>query len=200
MYTLLAAQRVGPTGYVHAFEPTHHVAAKLVANIRLNGFGNVTVNEIAVSDCSSEATLYYVEDDGMNNILAPEPGYRHSMKVLTVTLDEYLDSRQTEKVDIIKMDIEGAELKALRGAARLLAGDDAPVVIVEINPRALAVGNATAAELVQLLEGHGYRVGTIATYGVTTRDPWLNAIAFKPMHERRWPALGERRFQPIGMK
>src|SRR5262245_30539798 len=92
-YTLLAAQRVGPSGRVHAFEPTPHVAAKLRANVRLNGFRNVTVAEMAVGDHCGEATLYYVDDDGSNNILAPEPGYPTSVKVPLITLDDYLASQ-----------------------------------------------------------------------------------------------------------
>src|SRR5262249_32474127 len=125
-YTLLAAQRVGPSGRVHAFEPTPHVAAKLRANVRLNGFRNVTVAAMAVGDNCGEATLYYVDDDGSNNILAPEPGYPTSVKVPLITLDDYLASQGLGKVDVMKMDIEGAELKALRGSPRLLSGDHAP--------------------------------------------------------------------------
>jgi FkbM family methyltransferase len=186
-YTLLAAGRVGPSGQVHAFEPTPRVAAKLRASVRLNGFGNVTVSETAVSDRCGEATLYFVEDDGENNILAPEPGYSASVTVPTITLDEYLASNGINHVDVIKMDIEGAEPSALRGAPRLLSGDQAPLLFVEVNPRTLAFSKAGVDDLVGLLEQHGYIVGTIATYG--TNDPWMNAIAFKPAHQQRWPIL-----------
>jgi hypothetical protein len=136
----------------------------------------------------------------MNNILAPEPGYSDSATVPTITLDEYARSREVSRVDVIKMDIEGAELRALQGASQLLSGNDAPLIIVEVNPRALAAGNATAADVVNLLEGHGYQVGTIAVYGANTRNPWVNAIAFRPAHRERWPFLGEYCFPPLTVK
>jgi FkbM family methyltransferase len=191
LYTLLAADLVGPCGQVHAFEPTPHVAAKLRSNLDMNGFGHVTVSEMAVSESTGDVILYFVEDDGENNILAPEPGYTASVTVPTVTLDEYVGSNGIGKVDVVKMDIEGAELKALRGATRLLAGEQCPVLFLEVNPRTLAFGNTRAAEVVDFLRQHGYRVGTVATYGVHTRFPWANVIAFKPAHLERWPFLQE---------
>jgi FkbM family methyltransferase len=197
IYTLLAAERVGPAGRVYAFEPTHHVAAKLRSNVRLNGFDNVDVNEMAVSDSCGEATLFYVEDDGENNILAPEPGYDTSAKIPTITLDEFMALKGIDKVDVIKMDIEGAELMALRGASRLLVGDQCPVIFLEVNPRTLAFGKSRAADLVEFLQQHGYQVGRIATYGVNTHDPWSNVVAYKPVHQDRWPFLQTSSFLPV---
>jgi FkbM family methyltransferase len=196
-YALLAAARVGPSGQVHAFEPTPQVAAKLRSNVRLNGFGNVTVSEMAVSDHCGEATLYYAENDGENNIVAPEPGSSASVKVPTITLDEYLGSKGIAKVDVMKMDIEGAEIKALRGASRLLGGDQAPVLFVEVNPGKLASGNNGAGDLVESLRRHGYLVCRVATYGVHTHDPWMNAVAFKPAHHERWAVLRDHPLQPL---
>jgi FkbM family methyltransferase len=196
-YALLAAERVGPSGRVHAFEPTPHVAAKLRSNIRLNGFDNVTVSETAVNDSCGEAVLYYAENDGENNILAPEAGSSSSVRVATVTLDEYLGSKGIDQVDVVKMDIEGAEVQALRGASRLLTGDRAPVLFVEVNPGKLASGSHGAGDLVGGLRRHGYEVYVVAHYGVTTHDPWANAIAFKPAHQQRWPLLQQHRLQPV---
>jgi hypothetical protein len=67
-----------------------------------------------------------LDDDGEDNILAPEPGYSDTVKVPMITLDKYLATSSIERVDVIKIDIDGAELQALRGASWLLADDQAP--------------------------------------------------------------------------
>lgn len=196
-YTLLAAPRVGPAGRVHAFEPTPRVAAKLRASVRLNGFANVAVNEAAVSEAPGQVTLYYVEDDdGENSILGGKAGCP-SVTVPAVTLDDYVAAHGLGRVDVVKMDIEGAELLALRGARRLLSGDDAPVVILEVNPKSLAFSGSSVADLLGLLQGYGYRVHEVASYGTPGHHRWANAVALKPAHRERFPALRGLALRPV---
>lgn len=111
------------------------------------------------------------------------------MKVPTITLDQYLAERSIRGIDVMKMDIEGAELLALRGARALLAGEKAPVLVLEVNPRTLALSGNSAEGLLGLLEEFGYAYRPIATYGTHTHDPWTNGIAAKPVHLDRFPAL-----------
>jgi FkbM family methyltransferase len=59
----VAAHRVGPTGRVHAFEPTPELARHIRSNRELNSLENVAVNPTAVSDTSGHATLYVVEPE-----------------------------------------------------------------------------------------------------------------------------------------
>jgi FkbM family methyltransferase len=192
-YTLIAAHAVGPKGHVHAFEPTPRVAAQLRANIALNRFENVTVNEVALSDATGEALLYCTDpgSPGTNTIMSPQEDVCSSIKVPAQRLDDYLRERRLKGVDVMKLDIEGAELLALRGAQELLLGPSAPVIVLEVNPRTLALSGTSADEVLGLLSDCGYSCRPIATYGSHTPDPWTNMLAAKPGHRERFPTLNE---------
>jgi FkbM family methyltransferase len=199
-YTLIAARHVGERGRVHAFEPTPEVAARLRNNVALNGLGNVAIREAAVSDTTGEAVLYYSnpEDPGENSIVGATAGLAAppSVRVPTITLDDYVAAQGLETVDVIKMDIEGAEPLALRGGRALLAGEQAPVIILELNPKTLAVSGSSQDELLGLLREYGYGYYPIATYGRDLPSPWSNGLAAKPAHWERFPALANWQLRP----
>jgi len=112
MYTVLAAKRVGAGGRVHAFEPTPQVAEKLRENILLNRLSNVTVQQVAVSDVPGVCTFFLEEECNQNSLVATAGT---PIQVKAITLDAYLNAVGMTQVDMIKIDIEGAEAKALRG-------------------------------------------------------------------------------------
>jgi FkbM family methyltransferase len=189
-YALVAADRVGERGGVHCFEPGADAAACLRRNVALNGFDNVVVNEVAASDAPGEAVLYIDTDAPVeNSIVASNAGCAApTVRVPTVTLDGYVAERGLARVDLIKMDIEGAETLGLRGAAGLLAADDAPLLLLELNPKALKRGGSSPEELLGLLRQHGYTYHPVATYNAEA-EPYSNGIAAKPSHWDRFPAL-----------
>lgn len=138
-YSLLAARQVGPGGKVHSFEPSSRMFHELKFNIDLNGFSNIcSLNSVAVSDTRGTAKLSRYEPGsevygslGTQHWTTTSPiiGYE---EVNTITLDEYTRENRVNHVDLIKMDIEGAELKALHGATQLLSQADAPTLVVEL--------------------------------------------------------------------
>jgi FkbM family methyltransferase len=184
MYAVLAARRVGAAGRVHAFEPTPHVAGRLRRNVTLNGLDNVVVTEAAVSDRAGVATFYVQQASDRSSL----GGDGTPVPVQTITLDDYVPAQGLSKVDVMKMDVEGAETLALRGGRRLLAGEDAPVLMLEFNAEALAAMGSSEAELRGLLEGHGYRCQPLHVYG---EGAYSNVLALKPWHRERFPALRE---------
>jgi FkbM family methyltransferase len=105
-YTLLLARRVGPGGRVIAFEPNPVNIACLKRHLRLNKITNVEIVEAAVSDCSGTS---YFSGDWAEGKLA-----QTGSLVKTVRLDDY------PRPDLVKMDIEGGETAALRGAENIL--------------------------------------------------------------------------------
>jgi FkbM family methyltransferase len=198
LFTVVAARRVGPTGRVHAFEPTPELAAHISSNLELNDLGNVAVNELAISDSDGHATLHFAEpnDPGENSIVNCTPGVR-TLKVATVTIDDYIGRCRVGRVDVIKMDIEGAEMAALRGGPKLLSGDNSPVLVLEFHPSTLAYGGHSPDDLLGLLASYGYAFYPIAAYSVQTHDPYMNGIGAKPDHVDRLPALRRWRQRPL---
>lgn len=185
-YTLMAAVRVGPAGRVHAFEPTPPVAASLARNVALNRFTWVAVNALAVSDTSGMTRLsLHPKAPDINSIVgqrAPGP----SIEVPTITLDEYVATRDIPRVDLIKLDVEGAEPRVLRGGRALLTRPDGPLLFVEVNPEALEAGGTSAEEVYGLLRECGY-----TWYPIEAHDQYgyCNIIALKPAHHERYGAL-----------
>jgi FkbM family methyltransferase len=197
-FTLVAAARVGATGRVHAFEPTPELAAHILNNVELNGLENVAVNEIAVSEVAGRAILHFSEpgDPGENSIFNLAPCAR-ALEVSTITVDEYVAGRGIGRVDALKMDIEGAEMPALRGARKLLSDDEPPVLILECHPKTLAFTGQNPDDMLSLLSSYGYSLYPIAVYSQHTPDPYLNGIAAKPGHFDKFPALRRCQQQPL---
>jgi FkbM family methyltransferase len=122
--SLFASKLVGPTGTVHAFEPDLLNAQRLHANIRLNSISNVKVHQVAVSDITGTAAFYQHNRTG--SLLPQEDSQR--VMVDCTTLDAMLTDLPMP--DVIKIDVEGGELRVLFGASRVLARR--PILIVEL--------------------------------------------------------------------
>jgi FkbM family methyltransferase len=134
LFTLKAAQIVGATGTVVAFEPGNAAFARLSEHVALNAYRQVHLMQDAVSDHEGTAVLHHVDlghdpqaysllDDGSNM-----PGET----VRLTTLDAMLHRLELSRVDVIKMDVEGVEPEVLAGATELLRRFH-PIVIFEIN-------------------------------------------------------------------
>ena len=135
-YSLIAA-KLAPEGIVHAFEPVPFIFGKLQRNWELNGFTNeVHFNNIALGEEEDgEITIYTFEGlyHGHSSLSTLDrKDYRASTIPMT-TLDRYIAERKISRVDLIKMDTEGAELKVLHGATNLLKSNQPPVWVIELN-------------------------------------------------------------------
>jgi FkbM family methyltransferase len=164
-YALLAAQRVGNSGRVFAFEPDPHNFAYLSRNIRANGLDGIIVAvQKAVSDQSGCRPFYIHEGDRSRSSLFWREGNVREMTVECVRLDEFIDEffgDETRGVDLVKMDIEGGELQALKGMERTLASSPSMVMFVECNPKVLRAAGGDARQLVEILENYGFVVQVI---------------------------------------
>ena len=138
-YTLLAARRIGPAGQVHSFEPSTRMFAELQFNVALNDLASCCVlNHAAVSDRPGHGRLaLYKPGYEVFGTLGDQERHSHALigyeTIPILTLDEYVEQKQLERVDLIKMDIEGAELPALQGATKLLSCPHAPALVLEFS-------------------------------------------------------------------
>lgn len=161
LFTVLAAERVGAAGHVYAFEPSPREAASLRRNLALNQCTNVTVVEQAVSDRTGQARLAVAGDGGLNALAQnthPEQVVEAWQAVSTITLDDYLAGAGEPRVDLLKIDVEGAEALVLRGAERLLRRAQPPVLLCEFCDVTAAGFGSSGRELYALLTSYGYEL------------------------------------------
>jgi FkbM family methyltransferase len=160
-FTLVAADLVGRTGRVISFEPHPELAASLQANVTVNQLGTVTVVPAAVAGADGEMELEGFGPGSCNwgvSRLAPVatagvPRYQ----VRTCRLPDMLDRLGVDKVDFLKMDIEGAECLVVPTLEGDLAARRFATVLLELHPAALAEQGVPAASLLDVFRRHGYR-------------------------------------------
>ncbi|MGI9119211.1 MAG: FkbM family methyltransferase [Acidimicrobiales bacterium] len=153
----LAANVVGRSGRVVAFEPSPDTYAKLSAAFIASSFPHVRAVHAAVADKAGHTVLFAAsgawQDQAYRNSLHPGDGLVPTSEVEVVTLDEELGDA---RVRLLKVDVEGGELAVLSGTRRLLSDRRADALVVELNPPALARAGATVSNLVGQLQGSGY--------------------------------------------
>ena len=137
-----------PAGQVHAFEPVPETLGHLEHNLAVNGVTNVTVERLALYREDGEITLAVDES---------YPGGSHigegKCRVATARLDTWARARNLERLDLLKLDVEGAEPAVLDGAEETLRRFQ-PMTVVECNPVALPRLNGTGyRELLHRLQG-----------------------------------------------
>lgn len=118
VYTILAAEKVGKNGKVIAIEPEPKNYEQLVKNIKLNNFKNVIPKNIALSNHENVEKLYLDFYTTSHSLIKKENN--PYMKVRVTTLDNLLEEIGLDKVDFLKIDTEGVELKILKGAEKTL--------------------------------------------------------------------------------
>ncbi len=166
-FSLVAAAAVGKRGEVAAFEPGAAALARLQENVSLNADQkdqkgkkdqNIRIFNLAAADIDGEAVLYRREDiaDSSASLYRGATGAAGSETCATVTLDRFLKKEGLRPPDFIKLDVEGAELAALQGAAAILA-EFRPLLLVEMEEKNLQAAGASKAAIQAFLRDHGYR-------------------------------------------
>lgn len=168
LYTLLASKKVGSGGLVVAFEPSNRELEKLRQHLSLNNCTNVRVEQSAVSSNVGTASLFVClgQETGLNSLHPPvtkEPTQCET--VSTVTLDGYASRNKIKHVDLIKIDVEGAELDVIKGAAAMLNSRPAPVVIIEAQDMRTGPWGYRAREIREFMEGCHYLCFTVSQQG-----------------------------------
>jgi FkbM family methyltransferase len=207
-FTLWAAEQVGPSGSVHAFEPSSYSFGRLGTNVGRDPrlAARVALNRCAVADRPGVVRLhsYGAEHSAWNSLHAHamwdsmearetrRPPLRPTggEDVPAVTLDQYCAEKGVARIDLLKIDVEGAELAVLDGAGRLIADGRVSAVVFEISLDALAGTSCTPEGILQTVAALGYRVGqitgdggTIDATNATFRAPLLANYLARPTTE-----------------
>jgi FkbM family methyltransferase len=156
-YATLFAQLVAP-GRVYAFEPVPDTYARLLENLALNGMGEkVTTVQAAVSDAAGSCPIYTFERSSAYASLSTlgEARYR-TVEVPKLTLDTWFSGAGVGRVDFLKCDTEGSELMVLKGARKLLAAVDAPIIFIELNEETYRAFGYNKDDVRELLGTCGY--------------------------------------------
>lgn len=151
VYTLLAASKI--CGTIYSFEALPKNYDRLKENLYLNNFKQVKPYAIAISDCGGNVALNLAEGDSMPFITYEAT--HNSIIVATDTLDHLLHDQPKSTLTLGKIDIEGAELLALKGGTTLLQQNRPSVWILEINDAVENFGYQKQ-DLVNFLKGYGY--------------------------------------------
>jgi FkbM family methyltransferase len=174
LYSMIAAKRAGPSGRVIAFEPSPRELRQLRTHLRLNSCANVVIEEVALGDAIGHGDLLVVEghETGCNSFHLSESdaAATRPLRVVISTLDEYYRQGRLPRVDFIKLDVEGAELSVLRGAARLFH-DLRPVLLCEIVEERTAPWRYRGVEIIELVKSWEYEWFAFAGDGRLERIP-----------------------------
>jgi FkbM family methyltransferase len=165
-YSVLLSRQCGDGGRVWAFEPVPDTYWRLRETLALNRCGNVTPVQAAVGDKAGTVrmNLFEPQYSAWNTLGKPEmitpQGKRvspaKSMDVPSRTLDEFCRSEKIEKINFLKVDVEGFEEAVFRGAAELLRDRRIDFVCFEISQAPLKGANATSRSIFDVLATFGY--------------------------------------------
>jgi FkbM family methyltransferase len=150
-HTINAARLVGSSGSVFAFEPDPDTYRLLSDNIEANSLRNIVLKKTCVSDHVGTLPFYKHRDSAKSSIV--DRGEKLLVTLPSDTLDNLIPANT--KIDVLKVDVEGAELSVLRGARTIFNDQRRPsVVIIEVYD---ARDNTDKSEGIrEVLEGYGY--------------------------------------------
>ena len=157
--TLFASQMAGKSGKVIAFEPDKKNYRRLIANINLNSLDNVIPINKGLWKENTELRF----DNLQSGISSLSPNGNISIPV--VKLDDELERLNIPKVDFIKMDIEGAELEAIKGCRKVLNNNNVKLAIASYH---IVNGEKTCFELEKMLQKLGFKTETSYPEHLTT--------------------------------
>jgi len=151
-YTILFSRLVGSDGLVYSFEPGPKNFSMLKQNVELNGCKNVILEQKAVAGKSGIVELFLHERGG-NHSIVDAKGCVGLIKVDCVSLQDYFKDR---RVDLIKMDVEGAEYQVVKGADAIL--NSGVKLVIEFNIDSMTARHIDSKKLLKILSEKGYRL------------------------------------------
>jgi FkbM family methyltransferase len=167
IYSQFLSRCVGRTGVVHSFEPSPENFERL--QVATRNLANVRLFRAAVGECSGRSKLYVSDQLNVDHrTYIAEGDSRDAVPIDIVALNDYFKPGQ--RVDLIKMDIQGYELHALRGATRVLEENPDINLLLEFWPSGLKQAGVRWEELVQMLQSFNMDLALVRTWGLIPFD------------------------------
>lgn len=174
--SMVSAKRTGRSGTVIAFEPVDEIADELQANIERNRLEHVVIVRAGLSDQAMDHVPIYAscgqseagdEHRGLGSLYGAPAEDTPLQFIRVTTLDAYLEELRPSRIDIIKVDIEGAELPFLRGASKTIQRYR-PLLIIEVQNESSAAAGYRAEDILGFLSDLGYTFARIGKKGRLT--------------------------------
>lgn len=172
-YTALALRCTAGQGAIVAVEPDQENFGYLRRTVAANGGGSVTCVPKALGAERGIMRLYVCSDNRGDNRLCPHEAADQSYDVEVVTADELLGSVGIERVDLVKMDVQGFEGHVLRGMRETLERSRDVVMLLEYWPQGLRDAGTDPKQMLLDLKYAGFRLFEVGTRGrlVRIEDP-----------------------------
>jgi len=189
-------RRLFPTAEIHCFEPILESFIRLTQAAADDA--GIVVNQLAVSDVTGPVQLYVNRFGATNSRLRPSVSAGEFVpselldtvgteRADSTTIDDYCLEHGLDRVDILKLDIQGGELEALLGADRMLAGHRIALVYTELLVAPIYEGQGRAGDVLGALEQHDYRLYGLynLVYGHNSSLYQMDALFVSPELEVR---------------
>ncbi len=187
-YTLIAARIVGDRGRVYAFEPDPKNFHLLKMNVEENGYKNVILVNKAVADTDGEMRLFLNAENTGDHRIYQSGDQRKSVNIEVITLDKFFKNKN-KRIDLIKMDIQGAEVRALKGSQRIIKENDNLKILTEFWPRGLYLSGSSAQEYAKLLTKHKFYLYDINEHKKTIKTINVKSLSLpmkSAVHDYRY--------------
>jgi FkbM family methyltransferase len=193
-FTTLAARLVGPTGRVLAAEPDPDNFRLLEHNVRENRLDNVVLFNCALGAQAGEASLFRSTwNNGDHRLYTDGYAYRDSVTVPVRTYDDLLSTSNLDRVDAVKMDVQGYEHHVLAGMDSTLSSGRDLLMLTEFWPQGIEHSGGSSLGFWERLAEAGFKAsfieknGTLRPAGYTDVLSYLSTIV---VHEGTWDASG----------
>jgi FkbM family methyltransferase len=172
-FAMLAAALVGPGGKVYAFEPNPDNCKMIEMSREANGFENIKLYQNAVAEAKQRFNLDVGGTNSNGRIIDFSPdavaGQATPILVEAVVLDETLPD--LERVDVVKLDIEGAEPRAWQGMQNII-NKFRPVLVFEFSPELIPItSHVTAESFLDEIIGQQYDIFILERFKEKSREP-----------------------------
>jgi FkbM family methyltransferase len=156
-YTVIMSKIVGEQGKVLAFEPTKHFGEVLKENIKVNNLENVTVYEYGLSDKDTNSNIFIGDNSATIHWAENKGNLINNETIPLKTLDSMIDSLKIEKINFIKIDVDGHEPFFLKGAWKTISKYK-PKILLEIDHAHYLKAGFTAWDFYNEIKDRGFHI------------------------------------------